>query len=479
MKLLPLAITLLTAGLIFGIYLGNPAPDPAGDIVEYYGATESLLRHGSLRLTDEDRSALSESLHPEYFTNPGYYFTGTDGFRYPMHFVGYSFLLTPVRFLLEHIGLQPFLVFPLVNTLIMTTTIVYAIHRFFHAAHKQFLLFLLLVSSPLLSFLLWPGPDILYLCLFFISLCFYMERKWITAAIFAALASWHSQPLMIMTAGILIISAYEQYSMAKKNIGNYAVSVLAIIGLAAVPYLYNYSHFATWTPWTILQDFWTKTYGFGLHNIRAIKLFEQLFDLNVGVFWYAPVLTVFGLWQIYKNGTKNAAALWLIALMILTLLAYQTNPAWHYGTSGYGPSRHAIVVIPYFILVALYSRINATRTAILAALIVFTQMPILSMNSLLYPVFSNTLSHAPQATFILDRFPALYNPTPEIFVDRTNHTDLDHPTSAIYKTNGVCKKAYVLTMDIDWVIKNCGALPKNQQATIQHTANEGFYVTYP
>lgn len=478
MKLLLLAVTLLTAGLIFGVYLGNPAPEPAGDIVEYYGATESLLRHGSLRLTDEDRTALSKSLHPEYFTNPGYYFTGTDGFRYPMHFVGYSYLLTPVRFLLEQFGINPLLVFPLVNTLLLTVTVIYAMHRFFHATHKQFILFLLLFSSPLLSFLLWPGPDILFLCLFFLSLCFYMERRWITAGIFAALASWHSQPLMVITGGILAASAFEQLPSIKKNGGKYALSVLAIIALAAIPYLYNYLHFATWTPWTILQDFWTKTYGFGLHNIRIQKLFEQLFDLNVGVFWYAPILTTAGLWQVYKNSTKHAPTLWLAVLMLLTLLAYQTNPAWHYGTSGYGPSRHAIVLIPYFIMLILYSRMQVVKTAVLVSLIVLAQVVILSTNSFLYPVFSNTLSHAPQATFVLDRLPALYNPTPEIFVDRTNHTDLDHPTSAIYKSNGVCKKAYVLAVDIDWAIQNCGSFPKNQQAVIQNTMTDGLYVTY-
>lgn len=478
MKLLPLAVTLLTAGLIFGVYLGNLPPEPAGDIAEYYGVTESLLRHGSLRLTDEDKNALSASLHPEYFTNPGYYLTGTDGYRYPMHFVGYSILLTPFRFLLEQFGIHPLLVFPLVNTLLLTLTVVYAMQRFFHASHKQFALFFLLFSSPLLSFLLWPGPDILFLCLFFIALCFYMERQWLTAGIFAALASWHSQPIMVMTAGILAVSAYELRASVKKNGGKYVMSVLTIIGLAAVPYLYNYLHFATWTPWTILQDFWTKTYGFGLHNIRAQKLFEQLFDLNVGVFWYAPILTVAGLWQAYKNGTKHAHALWLAVLMLLTLLAYQTNPAWHYGTSGYGPSRHAVILVPYLIVLVLYSHMRVAKEITIVALIALTQIVTLSTNSLLYPVFSNTLSHAPQATFVLDHYPALYNPTPEIFVDRTNHTDMDHPTSAIYKTNGVCKKAYVLAADIDWAIENCGAFPINQQAAIQHTITDGFYVSY-
>ena len=89
MKLLPLALTLLLAGLIFGAFLAVPPPQPAGDIAEYFGITESVLRHRSINLTPGDQTTLSQPLHPQYFTNPGYYIAGVDGNRYPVHFIGY------------------------------------------------------------------------------------------------------------------------------------------------------------------------------------------------------------------------------------------------------------------------------------------------------------------------------------------------------------------------------------------------------
>ena len=58
-----------------------------GDIVEYYGITESVKNHFSFELTVEDRTNLEQVLHKAYFEDPGYYISGTDQKRYPVHFI--------------------------------------------------------------------------------------------------------------------------------------------------------------------------------------------------------------------------------------------------------------------------------------------------------------------------------------------------------------------------------------------------------
>ena len=86
--------------LLFTYILFFVKLEPAGDIVEYYGITESILNHGSIELTKQDEQILSRTLHPEYFKDPQYYIKGKDSNRYPVHFPFYSFLALPVRIVL-------------------------------------------------------------------------------------------------------------------------------------------------------------------------------------------------------------------------------------------------------------------------------------------------------------------------------------------------------------------------------------------
>ncbi len=475
MKLFPLALTLLLAGLIFGAFLASPAPEPAGDIAEYFGVTESVINHGGVNLTAQDQSALSTSLHPEYFTSPGYYIAGANGNRYPVHFVAYSLLLVPVRLLLQQFHIPEFHLFSLLNTLVFFSAITFILLRFVHLTYRQTALILLTLTSPLIFFLWWPGPDIFSLSLLFIALFWFYEGGIMAAATLAAIASWQAQPMIVITASMLLYSTTQTTHAYRKKM---PVPTILILCLTALPYLYNFILFRTLTPWTILKDGWTTMNGFGLHNMSLQKLFEQFFDLNMGVFWYAPLLVIGGVASIGARIRHDKKIQWLTMACIAALFAYQTNPAWHYGTSGFGPSRHAMVMIPFMIAAIVWQIKPKPIWTAFMMILVISQIAVLSLNTYIFPVFSNTLVHSPMAKFVLERWPAFYNSTPEIFVDRTNHTDLNHPTSAIYKINSTCKKAYVLARDIDTVIQTCGPFPTSVRASILNPDTDGFYVTY-
>jgi hypothetical protein len=462
MKNLPYFILFLLAGMLIGTFLSNPIPDPTGDIVEYYGITESIIRHGSIALTSSDQASLSATLHPEYFSNPGYYLPGFGGQRYPVHFIAYSLLLVPVRVALTYLHLNPLFIFSVGNCLILFACLFYIMRYILTAPWQRIILVVLTFTSPLISFLWWPGPDIFSMCLLLVALCMWYKGKPVSATVITAVASWQSQPIVVISA---ILCAYLWIKNKRYT------PILLAVGVTLIPYIYNMYIFGVPTPWQSLQDGWTRLYGFGMQNVSLLKFFEQFFDLNIGVFWYAPILTVLGVLALRKN-------IWVAAMLAATLFAYQTNPAWHYGTAGFGPSRHAIVLIPFLISATVW-HIRQYKHAI-AILIVLTvsQLYILSLNNYIFPIFSNTLYHSSIATFVLDRWPALYNPTPEIFVDRTNHTDLDHPSSAIYMNKGVCKKAYVLITEIDWATQTCGSHGHGLPATILQSDRDGFYINY-
>lgn len=479
MKILPYIILCLVAGIMVGAFLGNNPPSPAGDIVEYYGITESIMRHGTIALRPEDQSNLSTVLHPEYFSNPGYYLRGTDGNRYPVHFIAYSLLLIPIRWVLTIVQLNPLLVFSVGNSIMLFSALAYIMRYALRSSWQRGVLLVAALTSPLISFLWWPGPDVFSMSLLLVALFLFYEDKPFAAASLTALASWQSQPLLVVTIGLLGYSCITHHGNTKtKSWLRLAALSTGIVAVGLIPYLYNYVLFGALTPWTILQDFWTRTYGFGLQNINLQKLFEQIFDLNIGVFWYAPILTIAGLYTLAIQSIQNTKTRWLTCMAIVALLAYQTNPAWHYGTAGYGPTRHALILIPFLIAAIIWHSKPKAVWMGLVALILVSQVYILSINNYIFPVFTNTLVHSPVARFVLDRWPALYNPTPEIFVDRTNHTDLDHPTTAIYSVNGICKKAYVLLPDLDRILQTCRSNGSSVQGSIVHPDRDGLYITY-
>jgi hypothetical protein len=474
---------------LLAFMLFMPPLNFGGDIAEYYGITETLLIDQSLHLTPTTIDILSKTLQPAYYTDPGYYIEGFDGNRYPVHFFFYSLLAFPVRLLLKLFSLPEVNALRIANLIILTAACWYIMREYVKTTYKQISLLTIAYLSPLLWFLSWPGPDIYYLSLMLVSIFLFFHKRYIPAILLMALASWHSQPLLVTVFGMLLYYLFHAVHAHKTHHGVYlnimAKNILIPIGIALislVPYLYNYIIFRTFTPWTLLQDGWTQINGFGIHNASMGKLLEQLFDLNFGLFWFAPLILLTGFYIAVRDGRKHKEVLFMLLLFFpMTALFYQTNPAWHYGTSGFGPSRHAIFLLPLFMYFSYIFLQHVKHRALWILLFIFAQLPLLMLNNFAFPNMLSTLQHTPYATFALDTYPAFYNPTPEIFVDRTLHADDTIPKSAAYIHNGECTKAYVLLTDAAFLEKECGPIPESVKEKLDNPyrrkANFGRGVT--
>lgn len=461
---------LFTLGVLFtySYFLFTPAPDQAGDIVEYYGVTESILNHGSIDLTEADKQSLSKTINPQYFDDPQYYLEGKNGKQYPVHFPLYSILVTPIRLLLEFLKQNPLKAFAITNITIFAAAVWYLLAKVIKSSEKK-LFFLATISvSPFISFLSWPGPDILYGSLIMLAVFNFFKKNCVLAALFAVIASWQASALSFLALAFIgwtfFCEAYEGYDLKFVYIKFRPIiagTVLLLLVLLAIPYIQNYLTFGVLSPWTILPSGWTKLYGFGFQNITLKKLYEIFFDFNIGLFWYAPLITLGGLFYIGKQIIrKNIPVIFLSIIFLITAIVYQTNPAWHNGTAGYGPGRYSLIFLPLFIYGFLVVVKPKLFGYILFALTLITQIAILSWNGYLRPYFPNTNYHSYAAHFVLQRYPKLYNPTPEIFVDRTTHTDINRPQSAIYKIDSECKKAYILKTDTKLFTQECGNIPE-------------------
>lgn len=463
MKFLPYAIVVAAVFLLSFFYILAPPPLPAGDVAEYYGITQTLSHFG-LDLRQEDISAMEPFLGRERFSNPQYYIEGRGSNRYPIHFIAYSLLLMPMRVLTQVLDLPSLLVFPLSNSVIIALTLLILLRRYVHKFWQQMLLIAVFLTSPLLFFIPWQGPDLFYVCALLIAVFAFFNKDYLLAFAMTALSSWHSQPLIILG----LVQAVHLLFIKKK----YLYTIL-IGTLYCVPYLYNLYFFGVLSPWTLIADGWTQQYGFGIQNMSLWKLYEQFFDLNIGLWWYAPALLTMGAAGLYAHAKGKKITWWVIGAFVLTAFFYHTNPAWHYGTAGYGPGRHALFFLPLFIFGALaFPYMRYRKAVIIAGGLIFLQLYSLTFNHWIFPDFTDTLRHSPYARYVLTQYPRWYNPTPEIFTDRSNQTDPLSPVSAVFRVNGACRKAYVRREDgLVWLKNQCGFIPETY-----NTLQEGYVV---
>src|SRR3989339_168842 len=439
---------------------------PDGDIVEYYGVTETVLSHASLNLRQSDINNLLNYIDAPKFDNPGYYLNGRENNRYPVHFWAYSLLLVPARLGLELFGFNPLLSLPITNLLIFGLTLYYIYKNFVQKTQQRLLLLGLLFFSPLIFYFTWPGPDMWYLCLLLIAVFYAFRKHYFQAAFITALASWHSQPLVMLAVLFSALAVYKDWRKMTLVLGAGIV--------VTVPYIYNLYAFGTLTPWLGLQNAYASINGFGLQNISIWKLFEQFFDLNIGLFWYGSVLILLSAIGIkYFWQERQWERLVIVLGFVLTAFFYQTNPAWHYGTTGYGPSRHIIFILPLLICLSLknWRQLKGWFFGAVFLICILFQGYSLFFNNYFYPDTTRSLFHTQYAQYFLNNYPELYNPTPEIFIDRTLNQDTMLPQSAIYEEQGICKKAYILPNGQFLLKQKCGFIPKNERIKLKQLEN--------
>lgn len=468
--------------VIFAWLFFAPSLDNGGDMVEYFGMTESIINHSSIDLTDHDYTSLKKYLAPGYFRfeqefeeiKGGFmaYVKGKDGNTYALHFWAYSILATPVRLLLKFLQMDELNALRLTNFVLWTACTAYIMKRYLkNQPKKQLLLIVTLYLSPLIFFITYPGVDIWYPMLLLVAVFAFFHQEFLKAALVAAIASWHSQPIILLSAAATgYYLYYHNRPLLQKNqlrLNIYSLLLAVLVGfIALIPYVANLYMFGVLSPWNSIADGWTTIYGFGLHNASLKRLFEQFFDLDMGLFLYAPALLITGTYYMWRYLKSHKYFFLFPLLLIITALSYQTNPAWHYGTAGFAPTRHILFIIPFLVYFTVtHLRLNL-KTVLLIALPLLMQIYALTFNNYLSPDFYNSVFHNPYARYVLNNYPQLYNPTPKIFVDTTTHADKKFIETAIYKNNGTCTKAYVTMTDKEVLRMECGNIPSPYESLL-------------
>ena len=199
-------------------------------------------------------------------------------------------------------------------------------------------------------------------------------------------------------------------------------------------------------------------------SLSALRALDLAIDLNLGLLPHAPVTLALGLGValVALLRRRPQPALEVLLLLPLLAIACTANSNWNNDTAG--PSRYVVWMFPLLAFAAAGGggapeRPPGRAAAWALALALATQaVPLAARGGPLAP--SDFLRHSMAARYVLDRWPRLYRPAPEVFVERTLGHEGPYEGPVVYlDAVGRCRKASLQPRHTEKLTALCGAPP--------------------
>jgi hypothetical protein len=258
--------------------------------------------------------------------------------------------------------------------------------------------------GPVLWYVSWHHTEVLTWACVLTSLVALDEEKPARAALFAAIGALQAPPIVAL-AGFAVLCAAVDKRPARPRRVALAVLAASVAGLAPLFYLWKFGvpniHVAA-----------------GYTDVRvasADRVFSLFFDLNQGMFPYAPATLLLGFVGLARCVARRdllAAGVFATTLAMM-LLASQTV---HFNVGCANVNRYVIWIMPPVAWLAArglpWERLSLRAVLALA---VVGQLYVVARAS----VANNAHAHTELARYVLVRAPSLYSPEPRVFADRT------------------------------------------------------------
>jgi hypothetical protein len=422
---LPHVVTVVVLGFsLVAPAVVSPAP-LIGDASEYYQMASAFVNHGTPAIGSGDtRDVVTKGVLEGWVSAPsteaslsavmaGAILPSLSGERYSIHFWLSSLAVVPLAYLAKATNTPWLRSFQVFNALLILLAFYGLLFwsGFRDVKSQAFAAFWIL--SPVTWYLAWPSAEVWSASLVVLSIVLFTRRRYAWATLLAALAATQNPPLIVF---VVLISGVGAYFVWKES-GHRAVWV---IGLAAcVSFLPNAFYFATFRTLNLIA----KIGGASPRFITGAKVLSLFVDLNQGVLPFAPVLMV--LWvvaiglSVYRRSWFGVAL--ALATLLMAALAAMT-PNWNSGAIGI--MRYAIWLLPVMawnVLAALRPARKWERWAVYALV---AGQGLMAVTVLLWPPYvSGYLNMSPAAMYVLEHVPQAYTPVPEVFVERSVHTE--------------------------------------------------------
>lgn len=441
-------------------------PNKGGDFQEYALMAIAFSSHGSPDIRPQDIT-ISERLSPEVgfvevhrrlragiargdkWPFPGFV-AGQHGGHYAIHFFAYSALAALPFKLLDAIGAPPFKAFQIVN-LAALTILVLALYRFSASVKRTVFATLFFLFSGGLLYSNWCSPEFMTASALLAAMVYSIINRPYLAAVLAGVAAMQNPPLLFfsMFAPLIRIAwvrADEDlaWSAALRRVVTRHTVLASILqaALAAVPVAYSYT---TWGVPSIIAAL--ATYPPFITPLRLVSFY---FDLNQGMIVAFPVAMLLVVAQLFARNARRWLPHTLLALLFSVALAIPSLSTVNWNSGAAGVMRYAFWGAMPLMYLALgwMHRVPRWPLALLLAMLLVQAGLVKYARSYRHETMS------PAATFMLERFPALYEPEPEIFFERLTqqdgsmrpdrviaYPDLEHPKKILFNTESTAAHA--------------------------------------
>ena len=390
--------------------------------------TESFTNHGTpeLRVSDIEGYVNYLDKHGfEVFKEDGYtsnigkspnelslsgYYPSEDGDFYSYHFWVYSLINVPARIILEHLKADIRITFLSTNLLFFILGI-WLISRLKELSISKRIVFSgLLIFQPALWYIDWSHPEAWSGVLCFIGVLYYFTKRKYFALFAISIAATHFQPLFIPALMILIDIIRERGFRLPVLFKIFICSFWVI--LPPIFYLIHYS-----TPNLIADIGFIDTKYIGLKRLSSF-----FFDLNQGAILGIPLplllLIVFLVHDLIRKRYYREYNC-LIAVLLMSLFFMQMGN-WNHGhavVNRYVVWNAAILIIA---IAWRLSRLKPVYFYSVNILIIATQIPIIFSQQDFNKRFWHANHFNELSKYVMSEYPFLYNPEPDIFLERTS-----------------------------------------------------------
>ncbi|MDO8737137.1 MAG: hypothetical protein Q7K29_08685 [Thermoleophilia bacterium] len=370
------------------------------------------------------------------------YFQTDSGTHYSSHFWFYSSTAIPAMWFLQAIGQNELLALQVTNALFIIFALYVVLFQSGFSKYKKWLFPAFVLFCPAIWYLGWPHPEILSYSLVVASIAFFTGKKYPLAVLCAALASTQNPPIIFL---MLFALAYGLADVLRSKQWVRGGLLMASSLPAFAPMIFYYINYGT-------PNLIFKTGGASCAVISFQRTSSFLFDLNQGLLPYLPGILIFFTFLLLRNWKQKEWRIYELALVIASMvLLAQTTTNWN--SDAEGIMRYGVWMLPLFIWAIIDGSNLAFRTdrIFLGVILVMQLIIVLSFPSWFFAQKIGLSDPSPYvennrlASYLLDNHPSLYNPLPEIFLERTLNKEVMYDSSdylpVIYsKTDGTVTK---------------------------------------
>ena len=487
-------LLMVIVGLFF--YLKGRDFSITGDGHEYVLMSESLMNHGSPASRVEDVNDLiskfkvkSDDFYDPTFNclrDPGClseesvpFFKSTQNEYYPWHFFGYSLLNLPSYIIFSYIKSSPPVSFVFTNMVFFLLAMYFLVFKLNERVVYKAVVLSGLITIATIQYFKWNHPESVTLSLIVISLVLLKSGKYKKSALILAICSMQNPPIAFSSLAVyifgLLTTASDDNDGKIKTLVRliyrdipFAIVCALLILSPSIFYLYHFN-----TPNLILSK---GSADYSLISIERVIGFY--FDLNQGMVLLIPAFFIclplfcFSLFKKTKNVNRIVLSLFLIFLSIIVAIPSTQTTNWNPGTFGvlrYAYWNSVFIVFAISELIASFDRKWLVNTVSVFVLVSQLIVSFMQANDLWYAKDYTYLS--PVSVFVLENYPSVYNPHPEIILERTLHREGD--TLSFFKNGNS-----VLLINDGNVVKQIGNMPIKSNGCNPVLLNEVENVKY-